>query len=806
MSLPEYSLKNRKVVWFFLFILLAGGALGFVTLGKKEDSVFVIKSASLVCSYPGATPLEVEQLVTEPIEREVQSMRLVHKITSESYYGLSKILVELDPATRASEIPQLWDELRRKVLNIQPRLPAGASPVTVADDFGDVYGIYYGLSVDGGFTWAELRDWAQRIKTALVTVDGVQKVSLFGEQTPVVNVYVNLAALANFAIRPETIVATIGQQNTIVNSGEKQAGALQIQILEAGTYKGLDDISNQMLTAASGKQYRLGDIARVERGYADPPQTLMRVDGRRAVGIGISTEAQVDVVKTGEKIIRVLDGLTRQMPVGMDLTVLYPENRIAQQANATFVLNLAESVAIVILIIMLVMGFRAGVLIGSSLLFSIGGTLLLMQFLGEGLNRTSLAGFIIAMGMLVDNAIVVTDNAQQAMLRGVARRRAVVDGANAPRWSLLGATLIAIFSFLPLYLAPSSVAEIVKPLFVVLALSLLLSWVLALTQTPLFGDFMLRVNPAAHDPYDTKFYRAFDRLLAALLRWRWGVVAGVVALFAAALAVMGLMPQNFFPSLDKPYFRADVLLPEGYGAGERAKFEAACREFAREFFSYSPFREYASRFNIRAVWAPSADSGVTIPGERVWRNTACGASFYTFGSERYQMVDDFQRLRDIAAHVPYDYIYVLSNTQKYGGGGIFNFYGISAAHHPTRTGKIYVHEFGHLLLGLGDEYVGTTSYDDMYARDIEPWEANLTTLVGFEDKFWKAMVPAGTPVPTPDTPEYEGVVGVFEGGGYAAKGVYRPWRNCLMNNLHRTDEFCPVCTKAICDYIEFLCR
>ena len=564
MSLPEYSLKNRKVVGFFLFILLAGGALGFVTLGKKEDSVFVIKSASLVCSYPGATPLEVEQLVTEPIEREVQSMRLVHKITSESYYGLSKILVELDPATRASEIPQLWDELRRKVLNIQPRLPAGASPVTVADDFGDVYGIYYGLSVDGGFTWAELRDWAQRIKTALVTVDGVQKVSLFGEQTPVVNVYVNLAALANFAIRPETIVATIGQQNTIVNSGEKQAGALQIQILEAGTYKGLDDISNQMLTAASGKQSRLGDIARVERGYADPPQTLMRVDGRRAVGIGISTEAQVDVVKTGEKITRVLDGLTRQMPVGMDLTVLYPENRIAQQANATFVLNLAESVAIVILIIMLVMGFRAGVLIGSSLLFSIGGTLLLMQFLGEGLNRTSLAGFIIAMGMLVDNAIVVTDNAQQAMLRGVARRRAVVDGANAPRWSLLGATLIAIFSFLPLYLAPSSVAEIVKPLFVVLALSLLLSWVLALTQTPLFGDFMLRVNPAAHDPYDTKFYRAFDRLLAALLRWRWGVVAGVVALFAAALAVMGLMPQNFFPSLDKPYFRADVLLPEGY--------------------------------------------------------------------------------------------------------------------------------------------------------------------------------------------------------------------------------------------------
>lgn len=256
-----------------------------------------------------------------------------------------------------------------------------------------------------------------------------------------------------------------------------------------------------------------------------------------------------------------------------------------------------------------------------------------------------------------------------------------------------------------------------------------------------------------------------------------------------------------------PAQRVDiVLLPEGYAAGERAKFESACREFAREFFSYSPYKENAYRFNIRAVWASSAESGVTIPGEHVWRNTACGAEFYTFDSERYQMVADFQRVRDIAAHVPYDYIYVLSNTQKYGGGGIFNFYGISAAHHPTRTGKIYVHEFGHLLLGLGDEYVGTTSYDDMYAKDVELWEPNLTTLVRFGDKFWKAMVPPGTPVPTPDTAEYDGVVGVFEGGGYAAEGVYRPWRNCLMNNLHRTDKFCPVCTKAICDYIDFICR
>ena len=374
MNLSEYSLRNRRVVWFFLLVLLVGGVAGFRTLGKKEDSTFVIKSASLLCSYPGATPAEVEQLVTEPIEREVQSMRGVYKVTSESRYGLSKILVELDPGTPARAIPQMWDELRRKALDIRPRLPAGASDITVADDFGDVYGIYYGLAIDEGFTWSELRREAQRIKTALVTVDGVQKVTLFGEQTPVVNLYVSLASLANFSIRPEAIVQTIAQQNALVSSGEKRAGELEIRILEDGAYRSLDDLADQLLTSSSGKQYRLGDIVRVERGYRTPPATLMRIDGRRAVGIGVSTEAEADVVETGERIERALEPLLGRMPVGMELVSLYPENRIAREATDTFLVNLAESVAIVVVVIMLVMGFRSGVVIGSSLLFSIGGT------------------------------------------------------------------------------------------------------------------------------------------------------------------------------------------------------------------------------------------------------------------------------------------------------------------------------------------------------------------------------------------------------------------------------------------------
>ena len=216
MNLPRYSLDNAKVIYFFLALLLVGGLISFGQLGKKEDSPFVIKSASIVTRYPGATPEEVEKLVTEPIGREIQSMRRVYKITSESYYGLSKIMIELDPATPADEMPQMWDELRRKVLNIQPQMPQDASPISVSDDFGDVFGLYYGLSAGEGFTYEEMRGWAQRIKTALVTVKGVQKVTLFGEQSGVVNVYVSLSTLNNLFITPSEVIQTLQAQNTLV--------------------------------------------------------------------------------------------------------------------------------------------------------------------------------------------------------------------------------------------------------------------------------------------------------------------------------------------------------------------------------------------------------------------------------------------------------------------------------------------------------------------------------------------------------------------------------------------------------------
>ena len=567
MNLPVYSLENKKIIYFFLAIMLIGGIYSFFKLPKKEDSPFVIKQAVLVTQYPGATPQEVEKLITEPIEREIQSMSDVFQIKSESYFGMSKISIELQPTLAPDYMPVKWDELRRKVANIQPRLPSGASAINVSDDFGDVFGIYYALTADEGFTYDDMRDWAQKIKTELTPIQGVQKVYLFAEQTQVVNVRISVPKLANLGIDPNSIQQVLQTQNLLVNTGEIMTGTYQLRVRAEGTYKSIEDIRDQLIVTKGGGEVRLGDIATIERGYMDPPSNLMRVDGKRAIGIGVATGAKDDVVAVGDAVAEHLKEMEQLFPIGMELKTIYPENQIANEANNGFILNLIESLLIVIVIIVLVMGSRAGLLVGSSLLFSVGGTLLIMLIWGVGLNRTSLAAFIIAMGMLVDNAIVVTDNAQVGIKRGLSRYQALVDGATKPQWALLGATFIAVCSFLPMYLAPASVAEIVKPLFIVLGVSLGLSWILALTQTTTFGNFILKeAKPGeSKDPYDTKLYHKFENVLGRLIKRRYLTLTSVVATLFLSLFIMSIMPQSFFPIMNKPYFRADLIFPEGYG-------------------------------------------------------------------------------------------------------------------------------------------------------------------------------------------------------------------------------------------------
>lgn len=561
MNISRYSILRPSVIIFFLVLVLLGGIYAFEELGKREDSTFVIKSAIVICPYDGATPEEVENLVSKPLERGLRTLSAVHKITSESHYGYARLVVELHPSTPSERIPQLWDELRRKVLDLRQQLPDGIGDISVIDDFGDVYGLYYALSSEGGFTLEELRHYINDITTKLYAVKGVEKVQISGLQSEEVNIWISPATLSAFELRPENIARTIRQQNSVVGLGVREAGDVEITLTEGSTYSSIADIENQLLMAEDGKQYRLGDVARVVRETKTPRSMIISVDGNEAVAIAVATDPEMDIVKVGDRVESELEHIAQELPAGLEIISLYPENRIAQQANNDFVVNLLESLLIVVVLLMVAMGWREGVIVGSSLLFAIGATLVVMYLVGEGLNRTSLAGFIIAMGMLVDNAIVVVDNSAKYMRSGMIPPVAVVQGATLPRMPLLAATLIAIISFLPLQLAPSSVAEIIAPLFRVIALSLLISWVLSLTQVPMMSLWLL---PRSKHKTNTKEFSFVGDVIRCVLHHRWLTVGCGVVVLMISLWLMGRMPQNFFPQLAKPYFRADVILPDGY--------------------------------------------------------------------------------------------------------------------------------------------------------------------------------------------------------------------------------------------------
>ncbi len=491
MNLAKYALDNKLVVFFFLALLSLGGILAFDRLPKKEDAPFVMKQAVLVCQYPGSTASEVEELITTVIEREIQTMPNVYRVKGESYAGYAYINIELNHGTNPAVMSQMWDELRKKVYNVQPNLPQGASVIVVNDDFGDVYGIYYALTADEGISYQELRDKAEDIKTILTPVEGVRKINTFAEQKEVVNVFISSTRLASLGLSPDQIIRTLSSQNQEVSVGVKKAGNLSVNVIAEATFQSVEDIKNQLIQAGNGALFRLGDVADVKKGYYEPTQSILRVDGKKAIGIAIATAQDKDVVKAG-KLIRekIRTQIIPELVYGYQLEEIYPEDTIAAAANDDFIMNLLISVFTVILLLYFFYKLRATFLIGTSLLFCIAATLFTMQFTGTGLNRSSLAAFIIAMGMLVDNAIVVTDNARTNIKMGMKRYDALIEGATKPMWGLFGATCIGIISFLPLFMADSAAAEIVHPLFVVLALSLGFSWIFALVQTTTFGDFM----------------------------------------------------------------------------------------------------------------------------------------------------------------------------------------------------------------------------------------------------------------------------------------------------------------------------
>ncbi|KAA5429435.1 efflux RND transporter permease subunit, partial [Bacteroides cellulosilyticus] len=496
MKLIKYFLQRRSVTILLLVLVLAGGLFSYVKMGKLEDAPFTIKQALVLTSYPGASPSEVQSQVTDVLEEAIQSLGELYYLKTENRAGLSKITVYVKKETRADEMQQLWDKLRRKVGDAQSKLPAGAGPSVVNDDFGDVLGVFYGLTSEGR-SYRELEDQAKLIKNELLKVKEVARIEIYGTQTPTIEVVVSPAVMSRSGITTADIANAFNAQNKVVDAGGITAGTGRIRIESTGNFYSLDEIRQLTIVSRSGEHFRLGDIADINESYQTPASNLMRIDGKPAVGIAISTVPTGNVVDMAEAIEARIEELKSDMPEGFGLVSIYDQGHESAIANQGFIINLIVSVITVVAILLFFIGFKNGLLIGSGLVFSIFATLIVMLAGGIALQRMSLAAIIIAMGMLVDNAIVVSDSALVNMQRGMRKRVSIMKACSGTALPLLAATVIAILTFLPIYYSPHITGELLSSLVIVIGVSLMFSWVFALTQTPFFiQEFVRRPRPS----------------------------------------------------------------------------------------------------------------------------------------------------------------------------------------------------------------------------------------------------------------------------------------------------------------------
>ena len=565
MSLTEYTLKYRPVVLFLLVLTVAAGFLAYSNLGQLEDPEFTIKRALVITPYPGASPIEVEEQVTDEVEKAVQGLATLDRVHSISRAGLSLVYVDIDQKYRAPDMPAIWTDLRHKVADMQPKLPEGAMPSQVMDDFGDVFGIFLALTGDG-YTYADLRTHAEMLQREFLLVEDVAKVEIWGVREECIYVRFSRARLAEARVRPEMLIDTLQRQNVIIDAGSIEAGSERIRLTPTGTFQSVSEIGDLVLRGLPQEDLvYLRDVAEVERGYVDPPQALMRFNGRPAIGIAVSTVPGGNVVAMGEALRARLDELTSMLPHGMELGDVAFQGETVRQAVRTFVLNLGQSVTIVIIVLLITMGLRSGLIIGSGLVLTILGSFAVMYVMDIDLQRTSLGALILAMGMLVDNAIVVTEGALIRLQRGESRKTAVTQPVREMAWPLLGATLIAILAFLPVFLSEEDTGEYTASLFQVVAISLGISWILAVVATPVLCDMFLEVSAkkSGQDPYAGRVYRSYRRVLEAALRHRVVTIGIMLGLLAAAGVGFQYVEQSFFPSATRAQFMVDYWLPEG---------------------------------------------------------------------------------------------------------------------------------------------------------------------------------------------------------------------------------------------------
>lgn len=583
MKLVKYFLSKKPVTILLLVLVLAGGLLAYVKMGKLEDAPFTIKQALVLTPYPGASPSEVQSQVTDVLEESIQALGELYYLKTENRAGLSKITVYVKKETRADEMQQLWDKLRRKVSDVQSKLPEGAGPSVVNDDFGDVLGVFYGLT-GSGHSYRELEDEAKLIKNEILKVKDVAKVEIYGTQTPTIDISVSPSVMARSGITMADIARAFEAQNKVVDAGGIDVGSNRLRIESTGNFYSLDDIRNLTIVSRTGEHFRLADITRIEESYQTPASNLMRINGQPAVGIAISTVPTGNVVDMAAAVKESLQQMSGSMPEGFELVTLYDQGYESAVANQGFILNLIISVLTVVAILLFFIGFKNGLLIGSGLVFSIFATLIVMLCTDIALQRMSLAAIIIAMGMLVDNAIVVSDSALVNMQRGMRKRIAIMRACSSTALPLLAATVIAILTFLPIYFSPHITGELLSSLVIVIGVSLMFSWVFALTQTPFFiQEFVRRPRPEELKSalFDRKYYNMFRRSLHWVIKHRYATIACMVLLLVLSAWSFKFIPKVFVPALDKQYFTVDVWLPEGSNIDETGKLAEEMAAYIR---------------------------------------------------------------------------------------------------------------------------------------------------------------------------------------------------------------------------------
>ena len=583
MKLVKYFLSKKPVTILLLVLVLAGGLLAYVKMGKLEDAPFTIKQALVLTPYPGASPSEVQSQVTDVLEESIQALGELYYLKTENRAGLSKITVYVKKETRADEMQQLWDKLRRKVSDVQSKLPEGAGPSVANDDFGDVLGVFYGLT-GSGHSYRELEDEAKLIKNEILKVKDVAKVEIYGTQTPTIDISVSPSVMARSDITMADIARAFEAQNKVVDAGGIDVGSNRLRIESTGNFYSLDDIRNLTIVSRTGEHFRLADITRIEESYQTPASNLMRINGQPAVGIAISTVPTGNVVDMAAAVKESLQQMSDSMPEGFELVTLYDQGYESAVANQGFILNLIISVLTVVAILLFFIGFKNGLLIGSGLVFSIFATLIVMLCTDIALQRMSLAAIIIAMGMLVDNAIVVSDSALVNMQRGMRKRVAIMRACSSTALPLLAATVIAILTFLPIYFSPHITGELLSSLVIVIGVSLMFSWVFALTQTPFFiQEFVRRPRPEELKSalFDGKYYNMFRRSLHWVIKHRYATIACMVLLLVLSAWSFKFIPKVFVPALDKQYFTVDVWLPEGSNIDETGKLAEEMAAYIR---------------------------------------------------------------------------------------------------------------------------------------------------------------------------------------------------------------------------------